>query len=83
MIVINKEKCTACEICVYVCPHHVIEMNNKTAFLANPERCIECGACQLNCSFEAISVTKGTGCLVSIIKEDILKIEEKGCACCN
>ncbi len=82
MISIDKEKCTACEICTYVCPHHVIEMNNGTAVLAYLERCIECAACQLNCSFEAISVTKGTACLRAIVKEDILKIKEKGCSCC-
>jgi NAD-dependent dihydropyrimidine dehydrogenase PreA subunit len=82
MIFIDKDKCTACKICAYVCPHQVIEMNNGTAVLAYQERCIECGACQLNCSFEAISVTKGTACLRAIIKEDILKIKDKGCGCC-
>ncbi|MCP3972173.1 MAG: hypothetical protein GY717_17985 [Rhodobacteraceae bacterium] len=37
-------------------------------------RCIECAACQLNCREDAIVVTKGTGCLVAIIREDILKL---------
>ena len=82
MISIEKDKCTACEVCTYVCPHHVIEMNNGYATLEHLERCIECAACQLNCSFGAISVTKGTACLYAIIKEDILKIKEKGCGCC-
>lgn len=57
----------------------MIEINLGKARLADEERCIECGACQLNCEFGAVNVTKGTGCLVAIIKEDILKIEEKGC----
>ena len=81
MINIDWDKCTGCAICIYVCPHRVIEMNEKKAILANEDRCIECGACQLNCIYDAISVTKGTGCLVTIIKEDILRIKEKGCGC--
>ena len=32
------------------------------------------GACQLNCHDNAIVVTKGTGCLLMIIKEDVLRI---------
>jgi Pyruvate/2-oxoacid:ferredoxin oxidoreductase delta subunit len=47
-------------------------MRSKKAQLVAEEDCIECGACQLNCSEEAIQVTKGTGCLVIIVKEDIL-----------
>jgi len=35
----------------------------------------------LNCEFDAIEVTKGTGCLDAIIKEDILKITPKGTGC--
>ncbi len=82
MIGIEKEKCTGCEICTWVCPHHVIEMSNSHAALMHLDRCIECGACQLNCAFDAITVTKGTACLYAIVKEDILKIRKKGCGCC-
>jgi len=59
-------------MCVKVCPHGVLEMVEKRAALVAEERCIECGACQLNCHHEAISVTRGTGCLWIIIVEDIL-----------
>ncbi len=79
MISISDAKCSGCSICSYVCPHGVITIKEGKANLSHLERCIECGACQLNCDSEAIFVTKGTGCLVSIIKEDILKIKEKGC----
>ncbi len=79
MITIADKKCTGCSLCSYVCPHGVITMEKGKARLTYLERCIECGACQLNCECEAIYVTKGTGCLVAIIKEDILKIKEKGC----
>ncbi|MEW5806097.1 MAG: 4Fe-4S binding protein [Acidobacteriota bacterium] len=82
MIFVNQDKCTGCEICTFVCPHRVIEMNSHKAYLASLDRCIECGACQLNCPFNAIAVTKGTACLYAIVREDILKIREKGCGCC-
>lgn len=81
MIEFNKDKCTGCMVCPKVCPHRVIVMVDGKAEPVNIEKCIECGACQLNCEFDAIIVTKGTGCLFAIVKEDILKIKGKGCGC--
>lgn len=75
MITLYPETCNGCGTCVNICPHRVIELHDKKAHLAFEERCIECGGCQLNCARDAIKVTKGTGCLFSIIKEDILKLE--------
>lgn len=79
MIAILENKCTGCAVCTLVCPHNVISIVGHKAQLSKMDKCIECGACQLNCEYQAILVTKGTGCLISIIKEDILKIKEKGC----
>ena len=79
MIAIDLERCIGCSTCKHVCPHGVIDMVDKKAKLIRVDHCIECGACQLNCTSQAIFVTKGTGCLVAIVKEDILKIKEKGC----
>ncbi len=73
MISITTEACTGCSMCLKVCPHGVWVIQEGKATLGSPERCIECGACQLNCHDGAISVTKGTGCLVEIIREDIMK----------
>ncbi|MCF7920463.1 MAG: 4Fe-4S binding protein [Candidatus Cloacimonetes bacterium] len=83
MIKILKSKCTGCTICLKVCPVKVLEMQAGIAIVKNYHKCLECGACALNCEFDAIDVTKGTGCLVAIIKEDILKIAPKnsGCGC--
>ena len=72
MIRLENSACTGCGTCAKVCPHGVLRMVDKRAVLAAEERCIECGACQLNCHDEAIFVTKGTGCLFVIVKEDIL-----------
>ena len=75
MIAVNQETCLGCGICEKICPHRVIELRDEKAHLVFEERCIECGACQLNCASDAIELTKGTGCLFAIIKENILKLE--------
>lgn len=75
MIRLDDPACTGCGTCVKVCPHRVLDLRDKKVVLAAEERCIECGACQLNCHDGAIKVTKGTGCLGIIIKEDILKLQ--------
>lgn len=72
MIQMRPDNCTGCANCAHVCPHRVIEMREKKAYIVAEERCIECGACQLNCHEDAVTVTKGTGCLFIIVKEDIL-----------
>ncbi len=79
MIRIDQDLCTGCGTCVLVCPHGVLAIEARKAVVPHRHRCIECGACQLNCAPGAMHVTKGTGCLVAIIKEDILKLEPEGC----
>ncbi len=81
MISIDNDKCTNCSVCSYVCPHGVIEMTGQIAALVNIEKCIACGACQMNCPGGAVTVIKKTGCVILIIKEDILKIKRKSTDC--
>lgn len=83
MISFNQDHCTGCGVCAAVCPQGVIKLEKGKAQLTDYTSCMECAACRLNCEFDAITVTKGTGCLVAIIKEDILKIRSKntGCGC--
>ena len=69
MISIDESLCTGCATCALVCPHRVIELRDKKAYLAEEIRCIECGACPLNCQDDAVKVTKGTGCILAIAKE--------------
>lgn len=76
MIALETNACSGCGTCAKVCPHNVFDMSGGTAALAREVDCIECGACQLNCHDDAIVVTKGTGCLLAIIRDDVLKLKE-------
>jgi len=42
-------KCTGCGMCIEVCPHEVIAISNRKAFLADRDACMECGACTFEC----------------------------------
>ncbi|MBM4399007.1 MAG: 4Fe-4S dicluster domain-containing protein [Candidatus Cloacimonetes bacterium] len=81
MIAIKKKTCTGCGICRGVCPMGVIALHESKANITDEISCLECGACSLNCPVQAIELTKGTGCLVAVLKEDILKIAPKGTGC--
>ena len=85
MIQLQSDACTGCGTCAKVCPHGVLRLVAGRAELVAEERCIECGGCQLNCHDGAVVVTKGTGCLVIIVKEDILKLQRRPgqAACCG
>ena len=81
MITVDRDTCDGCAVCAHICPHVVFEMRDRKAVLAAVDRCVECGACQINCHPGAIEVTKGTGCLFAIIKEDVLKIRPRVGSC--
>lgn len=82
MISIALESCSGCGACSYVCPFGVLSIISKKAVAVNESACIECGACETNCKDDAIEVPKGTGCLLIIIKEDILG-QKPETACCG
>ena len=56
-IIIDKEKCIGCGVCVEMCPGEVLELGeDEKVFVANKDECTECKACEVNCEYEAITV---------------------------
>jgi 2-oxoglutarate ferredoxin oxidoreductase subunit delta len=64
-IIIDQERCKGCELCIPVCPKHIIitseNFNKKGYYPAeqiNPEDCTGCAFCALTCPDVAIEVFK-------------------------
>jgi len=76
---LDKEKCVGCGMCILVCPHAVLDLNNGTALIQNRDACMECGACKTNCPAEAIKVDAGVGCAAAVINA---ALGRKGGSCC-
>jgi NAD-dependent dihydropyrimidine dehydrogenase PreA subunit len=55
---VDKDKCSACEECVHVCPEDCFEMVDKdgkiTAVFSEPDKCTFCGKCLTVCEEKAI-----------------------------
>ncbi len=64
---LDRDKCIGCGLCVDVCPHAVLAMDDKKARLVDRDACMECGACAKNCKAEAITVEAGVGCAAAVI----------------
>ena len=60
---INRGWCKGCDICVYFCPKHVLELDKYDKVVAvRPEDCICCKLCEYRCPELAIEViTKEEG----------------------
>ncbi len=81
----NEEKCVGCGECEMVCPHGVIQMNDRHAEIIDKDGCMECGACAANCVVGAITVNPGVGCAEYIIKSWIKGKDNATCGptdCC-
>jgi len=77
LAVIDPGKCTACGICVDVCPQQTLKalLPVKRQAEIDPVKCISCGKCKRVCPFEAIFGSKG-------VPYEILTGKCKGCGLC-
>jgi len=62
-IVVDKERCKGCEVCVGACPTHVIAMSHEVngkgypvAYMNKPDECTGCSNCAIVCPDGVISV---------------------------
>jgi 2-oxoglutarate ferredoxin oxidoreductase subunit delta len=62
-VVVNEALCTACGICIKVCPKNVLELvedlhvwTGAMCKVARPEDCIRCKFCENSCPHFAIDV---------------------------
>ena len=78
---LNEEKCIGCGMCIDVCPHAVIGMNDSDrAWIQDRDACMECGACSRNCPTETVSVQAGVGCAAAVINS-MLGRDPSSCCC--
>ena len=54
---IDTTRCIGCELCVKLCPNHVLALANDLPVIVNPEACDYAAACQEICPTGAISLT--------------------------
>mgnify|MGYP006286733597 FL=1 len=64
-VVIDKQRCKGCKLCVNVCPVEIIEMSDEVndfgyhpAQVKNQKKCLSCGNCARICPDLAIKVFK-------------------------
>ena len=58
-VIVDKEKCVGCGLCVDVCDPGVLDIEGDFAFPFNIEDCTECFLCQENCPEAAVEVKRG------------------------
>ncbi len=55
-VIIDKELCIGCGICIDICPYRAIRLTNSTADYILHEDCFLCGHCQAVCPVDAVLI---------------------------
>lgn len=56
-ILINRDWCKGCCVCVEFCPKKVLELDDREkVFAARPADCIACRMCEMRCPDLAITI---------------------------
>lgn len=56
-VVINREWCKGCNICVAFCPNEVLTLDDdEKACWSHREKCKRCGLCEMRCPDIAIEL---------------------------
>jgi len=62
-VVVDKEKCKGCELCVVSCPTQTLALNEQVngkgyhySYMQNPDNCIGCTNCATVCPDAVITV---------------------------
>lgn len=56
-VIINREWCKGCGICVAFCPKKVLVIDQEgKALWAEAEKCVRCGFCELRCPDIAVEL---------------------------
>lgn len=76
---LNADLCVGCGMCLEVCPHAVLALEDGRTRIANRDACMECGACMENCPTGALSVEAGVGCAAAVINS---ALGRQGSSCC-
>lgn len=58
-LIINKEWCKGCGICVAFCPKQVLAVVKEKCTAVDIDSCISCGLCELRCPDNAIYLVGG------------------------
>lgn len=53
-LIVEKDWCKGCGICVAFCPKNVLEIKDGKVVISDLEACIQCGQCELRCPDYAI-----------------------------
>ena len=55
----DRDKCKGCELCVSVCPKHILALDSyRPAVCVDPAACIGCASCAKICPDSIITIQK-------------------------